>query len=114
MASSKKRKFIRYFLLLFWSSVILWQFFQMNARGFDKDSMLSSDQDILFAETDEYLSFIPQTDSVNTSVLIFPGALVQPEAYAPLAKKLAQKGYSSYIQKIPFRIAITDNMEQMP
>lgn len=84
----------------------------MNARGFDKDSVLASDQDILFAETDEYLSFIPQTDSMNTSVLFFPGALVQPEAYTPLAKKLAQKGYSSYIQKIPFRIAITDNMEQ--
>ncbi len=112
MASSKKRKFIRYFLLLFWSSVILWQLFQMNARGFDKDSMLASDQDILFAETDEYLSFVPQSDSVNTSVLFFPGALVQPEAYAPLAKKLAQKGYSSYIPKIPFRISITDNMEQ--
>jgi len=97
MASSKKRKFIRYFLLIFWALVFGWQFFQMNARGFDKANVLASDQDILFAETDEYLSFIPQTDSVNTSVLFFPGALVQPEAYAPLAKKLAQKGYSFYI-----------------
>ncbi|MEQ8578451.1 MAG: alpha/beta fold hydrolase [Balneola sp.] len=112
MASSKKRKIIRYFLLIFWALVFGWQFFQMNARGFDKANVLASDQDILFAETDEYLSFIPQTDSVNTSVLFFPGALVQPEAYAPLAKKLAQKGYSFYIQKIPFRIAVTDNMEQ--
>ena len=112
MASSKKRKFIRYFLLIFWVSVFGWQFFQMNAGGFDNTSVLSSDQNILFTETDEYLSFIPQTDSVDTSVLFFPGALVQSEAYAPLARNLAMKGYSSYIQKIPFRIAITDNMEQ--
>lgn len=113
MASSKKRKFIRYFLLVFWVSVLGWQFFQMNARGFDKASVLSSDQDILFIETEEYLSFIPKTDSVDTSVLFFPGALVQAEAYAPLARKLAIKGYSTYIQKIPFRIAITDKMEQV-
>lgn len=112
MAASKKRKIIRYLLLIFWVWVLGWQFFQMNARGFDKASVLSSDQDILFTETEEYLSFIPQTDSVHTSLLFFPGALVQPEAYAPLARNLAMKGYLSYIQKIPFRIAITDNMEQ--
>lgn len=112
MASSKKRKLIRYFLLVFWVSVFGWQFFQMNARGFDKASVLSSDQNIIFTETEEYLSFIPNIDSANASVLFFPGALVQPEAYAPLARDLAKKGYPSYIQKIPFRIAITDNMEQ--
>lgn len=112
MPSSKKRKIFRYFLLIFWGSVFSWQFFQMNARGFDKASILSSNQDVVFSETEEYLSFSPKVDSVLASVLFFPGALVQPEVYAPLAKNLAHQGYSVHIQKIPFRVAITDNMEK--
>jgi len=112
MAKSKKRKFIRYFLLLFWISVFGWQFYQMNASGFDESAVLTSDENVTFAETEDYLSFISNDDSIKISLLFFPGALVQPEAYAPLARKLAERGYSVYIQKIPFRIAITDKMEQ--
>lgn len=112
MASSKKRKLFRYFLLIFWVLVFGWQFYQMNAKGFDKTDILSSNKYIVFTDTDNYLSFIPKVDSTKVSLLFFPGALVQPEAYAPFLKDLAMKGYSSYIQKIPFRIAITDNMEE--
>jgi len=112
MASSKKRKLFRYFLLIFWVSVFGWQFYQMNAKGFDKTEILSSNQNIIFTDTDNYLSFVPKVDSTKISLLFFPGALVQPEAYAPLLKHLAMKGYSSYIQKVPFRIALTDNMEE--
>jgi alpha-beta hydrolase superfamily lysophospholipase len=112
MASSKKRKLFRYFLLIFWVSVFGWQLYQMNAKGFDKTDILSSNQNIVFTDTDDYLSYVPKVDSTKVSLLFFPGALVQPEAYAPLLRDLAMKGYSSYIQKIPFRIAITDNMEE--
>jgi len=111
MGSSKKRKLIRYFLLTFWVLVFGWQFYQMNAQGFNKSEILSSNQNIVFSDTDEYISFVPKVDSTMISLLFFPGALVQPDAYAPLLKDLAMRGYSTYIQKIPFRIAITDNME---
>lgn len=111
MAASKKRKFIRYFLLIFWVSIFGWQFYQMNASGFDEAIILSSNDRIIFKDTDEYISFYPKSNQSNISILFFPGALVQPKAYAPLAQNLAHQGYSIHIQKIPFRIAITDNME---
>ncbi|MEO9885613.1 MAG: alpha/beta fold hydrolase [Balneola sp.] len=112
MPKSKKRKFIRYFLLLFWISVFGWQFYQMNASDFDESVVFASDEEVKFTESEDYLSFHSIKCLSKTSILFFPGALVQPEAYAPLARKLAKHGYEVYIQKIPFRIALTDNMEQ--
>jgi hypothetical protein len=111
MASSKKRKLIRYFLLIFWVSVFSWQFFQMNDRGFKASEILSSNELVDFNESQDYLSFHSKLDYSKASILFFPGALVQPSAYAPLAKSIAEKGYSVFIQKIPYRIAITNKME---
>lgn len=112
MPKSNKRKLIRYFLLIFWVSVLGWQFLQMNATGFDESKIFSTNEQVTFNDTDSYLSFLSTDSSKHSSILFFPGALVQPEAYAPLALNLSKKGSDVYIQKIPFRIAITDNMEQ--
>ncbi len=83
----------------------------MNASGFDKSQILSTTNSVNFSESQKYLSYTPVIDSIDTSILFFPGALVQPEAYAPLAQKLANSGYTVYIQKIPFRITLTQKME---
>tara|TARA_R110002126_G_scaffold14765_3_gene61337 strand:- start:12807 stop:13229 length:423 start_codon:yes stop_codon:yes gene_type:complete len=105
MPKSKKRKFIRYFLLLFWISVFSWQFYQMNASGFKDSVVLTSDEKVTFVETKDYICFRPKEDSINTSLLFFPGALVEPEAYAPLSRELAEQGYSVHIQKITFNLS---------
>ncbi|MEP1152049.1 MAG: alpha/beta fold hydrolase [Balneola sp.] len=112
MATTKKRKIVRYFLLVFWVSVLGWQFLQMNATGFDESEVFSSNSQVTFNETDSLLSFLSNDSSKHSSILFFPGALVQPKVYAPLARNLAEKGYDVYIQKISFRVAFTDNMEQ--
>lgn len=105
------------FLLTFWSCVVIWMFFQMQASGFE-DTLLETDSSVLIENTSELIRFIPagllNTNRTTTSptIVFYPGALVQAEAYAPFARALAENGYSVIIQKIPFRIAFTEGMEQ--
>lgn len=37
-----------------------------------------------------------------SQVIILPGAMVPPLAYAPLARTLAQKGHTSYVVRFDF------------
>lgn len=46
-------------------------------------------------------SMVKQTD-----VLLYPGALVRPESYAPLALLLAQEGFRTWIVKMPLNLAV--------
>lgn len=41
------------------------------------------------------------------SIIFYPGALVKPEAYSPLAKGIAAAGHPFYIAKMPFNLAVT-------
>lgn len=42
-------------------------------------------------------------------VVIYPGALVEPSAYLPLAEKIAVKGFDVHIMRMPFHLAILDS-----
>ncbi|AFH60690.1 alpha/beta fold hydrolase [Paenibacillus caseinilyticus] len=39
-------------------------------------------------------------------VILYPGGLVQPESYAPLASRLAEEGYPVYIARMPLSLAV--------
>lgn len=111
MAKSKKRKYIHLFLIVFWGSVITWMFSEMQATGLD-ESVLESDANIEVAFTANHIIFTPKTYTDSVAVLFYPGALVEPVAYAPLARSLAKQGYPVFIQPIPLRLAFTDRLEQ--
>ncbi|CAM9500367.1 unnamed protein product [Ascophyllum nodosum] len=66
------------------------------------------DDGVKVRDRGSYLEFIPSEGGVTTDsgggkdrpaagVIILPGALVSPLAYAPLARTMAQKGYSSFV-----------------
>ena len=44
----------------------------------------------------------------DTALIFYPGAKVDPEAYFPLMKKIAERGIDCFIVKPPFRMAILD------
>lgn len=117
MAKSKKRSLFRRFLLLFWGSVIVWMFFQMQAKEVD-DSILETSSTVSVENASDFIRFTPIesiTDSSSRtypSVLFYPGALVEAEAYAPFARSLAENGIPVIIQRIPFRMAFTKGMEK--
>ncbi len=111
MAKSKKRTYIHLFLVVFWSVVIIWMFSEMQATGFE-DTVLESDSLVHVEYTSNHIIFTPKSDPDSIGILFYPGALVDPEAYAPFARNLAKEGYTVFIQPIPWRLAFTEKMEQ--
>ena len=55
------------------------------------------------------ISFTPENKAATTALIIYPGAKVEPEAYAPLANKIAQAGYEVIITPMPLNFAIFDS-----
>lgn len=52
------------------------------------------------------ISFTPKDIEPTKGFIFYPGAKVDPEAYAPLCKKIASKGYEVVIVKMPLNLAI--------
>lgn len=94
-------KIIRTLWITFGILFVLWMANSFRARGFDK-SILESDSQITIEETKHFMSFRPNASSQPVGLIFFPGGMVQPEAYAPLARTLAEQGYNVFIVKLPF------------
>lgn len=55
--------------------------------------------------TDAWISFMPH-DAPSTGLILYPGGKVQVEAYAPLARSIAEEGYLVVIVYAPLNLAI--------
>ncbi len=66
---------------------------------------LQSDERVGVRRREGYWSFSPRAGSCSQAVglLFFPGALVEPAAYAPLARAVVQKGYAVLLIELPRR-----------
>ncbi|MCP4624469.1 MAG: hypothetical protein GY850_13220 [bacterium] len=53
-----------------------------------------------------YYKFSPAGESPTEALIIFPGAVVPPEAYAPAARDIAAAGYLAFIVPMPDGVAI--------
>lgn len=67
------------------------------------------DSTLVDVTVDNFISFAPENTAATTGLIIYPGAKVEPEAYAPLANKIAQAGYEVIITPMPLNFAIFDS-----
>ena len=67
---------------------------------------LSSTEKVTFEETSDYFGFISQSPLSSSAFILYPGALVDADAYAPLMADLADHGITSFIAKMPFDLAL--------
>lgn len=89
----------------------LW--FGVSAAGLPPGTLVSDDRVEIVRGTDT-INFRPRPDDpARTGLIFFPGAMVQPEAYAPMARRLAEAGHPVVIVKLPFRLAPTPAYEEM-
>lgn len=58
-------------------------------------------------ETDTLITLTPDAPS-DTAILFYPGAKVEAEAYLPLLDTLRDTGYTCFLAKMPFNMAIFD------
>ena len=83
--------------------------FGRRATGFDK-RVLQSDDRVTVVETSERITFTPR-DAKQSALIFFPGGTVDPHAYAPLCRAVADAGHEAVIVKMPFRWALFDSQK---
>lgn len=89
---------------------MLWMAFSYQSRGFPK-SVLQSDSLITVSENDENIRFIPIENKRITGFIFYPGGMVDPKAYAPMSRRLAENGFAVYIVKLPLGSAPLSGQE---
>ncbi len=98
-----KRKIFRTVWVVSGLCFMAWMVLSMSAQGIDQ-KIFENNADIAVNRTDDLISFTP-TKPYDKIVIFFPGALVDPDAYAPLCRKIAEEGNQVLICKMPFRLA---------
>ncbi len=84
--------------------------YSYQSRGFQK-SVLQSDSLITVSENGANISFIPIENKRITGFIFYPGGMVDPKAYAPMARHLAENGFTVYIVKLPLGSAPLSGQE---
>ena len=81
-----------------------WMLASSRARGFD-ESILQSDGRVTVREEGPYLDFKPNGETKGAGLVFYPGSGIDPKAYAPLARSIAEQGHEAVIVKLPMRLA---------
>ena len=81
---------------------VTWSLLAYRAQGPERRTALESDARVTVAAADGYWSFTPQA-AAPAGLIFFPGALVDPVAYAPLVHAIAGAGYTSMLIQVPRR-----------
>jgi pimeloyl-ACP methyl ester carboxylesterase len=68
-------------------------------------AVLRTDAEVRVVQTGGDLTFSPAKSPPAAGLLFLPGAMVAPDAYAPLARTLAAVGYRVTILSLPYRLA---------
>ena len=91
-------------ILIFTSS------FFMTSYGPSTEAMANlEDSTYVDVTEDNFITFTPKNIEATTGLIIYPGAKVEPESYAPLANKIAEAGYEVIITPMPLNFAIFDS-----
>jgi hypothetical protein len=61
---------------------------------------------IVKVERSDWLIFEPRNEPIDTGLIIYPGGRVEPEAYAPAARSIAEQGILVVIPPMPFNLAV--------
>lgn len=70
----------------------------------EAEAALTSDS-LVDVDTDRWLVFHPASGDPSTGLIFYPGARVDPVAYAPLAQAIAAEGYLVVIAPMPLNLA---------
>ena len=102
-----KRKKIWKVIRIIWISTgvlaMIWMWSSFWPRDVS-DKVFESGEDVIVQEQESMLSFL-STKASDTEVIFYPGGMVNPISYAPLASRLAKSGYSVHIIRMPWRMA---------
>lgn len=104
---SKKRLFLLIILVVFAVAAASSAYYVSDYYPADNIAVaaLKSTESYSVTDTDSLITFTPTQNRSSTGIIFYPGGKVQPEAYSGIASKLAAKGYTTIIVKMPFNLA---------
>ncbi|WP_368504272.1 alpha/beta hydrolase [Alkalihalophilus sp. As8PL] len=91
-------------LIILLASILYWYLQPYQASNEANEKLISTEQ-VMIEDTLSWISFSP-TDSISSTLIFYPGGLVEPESYAPLTHSLAEQNIRSYIVKMPVNLAV--------
>lgn len=74
--------------------------------------MLESTNRVNVENLSDAFIFTPAVDTMRSALIYYPGALVDPKAYTPMARQIAEAGYKTILLKLPYRMAFTDSHQE--
>jgi len=80
------------------SVALVWSF---QAHGVAR-SVLETDSAVRVTRHEDHIEFAPLGEGKQANLLFFPGGMVQIEAYAPMARAIAEAGFRVVLIKLPF------------
>jgi Alpha/beta hydrolase family len=80
---------------------IAWGLIAYEDWGVDP-SVLTTGGNVEVRATETEIRFLPR-NARSVGLIFFPGALVDPDAYAPMLRKVAEAGYPAFLVKLPLR-----------
>lgn len=80
-----------------------WIFISMSAQGV-VEKIFADTSTVQVTKNDDYLLFTPN-EAYQKVIFFYPGALVDPDAYAPLCRRIAEQGYRVLLIHMPWRMA---------
>ena len=71
---------------------------------------LQSDNQVIvsLAPGQDWYVFAPTTGRATTGLILYPGGFVDPVAYAPIARAIAERGFLVVIDPMPLGLAVID------
>lgn len=91
-----------FILIVIAGGLVVWSWLGPPA-GPAAEAALASD-DAVTVEIEPFLSFDP--GNATTGLIVYPGGRVEPEAYAPVARRIAEAGYLVVVPEMPLDFAI--------
>jgi len=106
--SNRRRRFKRglFLLLLIASCTVIW-FLRPFPPTDTALQAMQGGEGITVMDNGEWIMF-EGGQTYDPSVILYPGARVKSECYAPLARLLAGYGHRVFIARMPFNLAVTD------
>lgn len=83
-----------------------WLAWNAQAHGVD-DAVLKSTEAVSVRDAGPFIRFMPSLPSSRAALIFLPGATVDPRAYAPLLRRLADSGFAVTLVRLPWRTAPT-------
>jgi pimeloyl-ACP methyl ester carboxylesterase len=91
---------------LLFIAFIMWS---AQARGVDPAVFRSTDS-VRVVDTGAVIQFIPANPAPGAGLIFLPGGGIDPDAYAPLLRSIAESGHPAVLVKLPWRLAPTAGM----